>query len=66
MIKSTSHETWAKISLKAFLRDNEASFILSCSNFNFQSFLSLRAAVSSNNPQELAVKNGPIALWTEF
>ena len=37
-IESTSHETWngnCKQLLRLFLRGNEASFIISRSNFNF-------------------------------
>ena len=37
-IEGTSHETWngyCKQFLRLFLRINEASFIISCFNFNF-------------------------------
>ena len=52
MIKTTNRETWngqSKQLLRVFLGDNEASFMISCSNFTFESFLTL-CVVPPNNP----------------
>lgn len=48
LLESTSHETWneqLKQPLRLFVTDNEESFMFSCSNSNFLSFLPLCVAL---------------------